>query len=409
MNRKIKKLLIVSTVIVIVVIVLLNLNLMPFISRYSSVYASPLNAYTCFALDILQDVYQGKNTVISPLSIYIALLMLTEGTRGETRKELMEYLHIDNLTESRLWFKQVLLKILNTSDGTTILIANSIWVQKDFPINEEYIENLRDYYRAELHYVDFSSNPLKAAEEINMWVRNKTNGLIDRIIQPDSIDTLTRIIIVNTLYFYGLWVKEFEEETIDTFYSPEGPIETKFMKGEQTIQFIDKKEFIAIALRYKGTSVRFVVIMPKNGDIEEFIKKLDYTKLLQILDELFSSSYISSELYMPTFDIDSGFIDLKSILESKGVKSLFIPGKADLSYMLKEEYRDTAELYVKTITHRARIKVHLKGTEAAAVTAVPIYVTGLRGKLIKINKPFLFMLVEPEFKTILFMGIFVRP
>jgi len=164
------------------------------------VYGKPVDSYTVFSLELLKRSGLGRNnTVVSPLSIYIALLMLTEGAGGDTRAELMKALYLSSMSDARSWFKDVLYDMLNVSDPARSSVANSIWVQEGFPINKSYVELLEKYYYAEAKYVDFVHNPSHAVRMINDWVSNKTYDLIKRIVDESSIDPLTRIVLVNTL------------------------------------------------------------------------------------------------------------------------------------------------------------------------------------------------------------------
>jgi len=397
-------------VIIIVLSIVVSYQLMgPMYEPNIVVSAKPIDAYTLFTLDLLKRMDFGKkNNIVSPLSIYIALLMLTEGSSGDTKEELFNALHIASLNDSRTWFNNLLRDISNVKEPAKTSIANSIWVQKEFPINNDYISILKKYYSAESRLINFQENPFSAAKAINEWVKNKTYGLIKKIIDPGSIDESTRIVLVNTIYFYSEWSKPFKKIVPGEFYSSRGTLDIDYMKGVIDIHLLDTFEYLAIAIGYEGTDIKFVVIMPKDGDLEKFTNNLSKDKLLKIFNDLLSSEEVSVELYLPRFEIDSGIISFKSILQDMGIKKVFIPGIADLSFMVKDGDKI---LYIKDVFHRARIKVDLKGTEAAAATAIIAVLSAVieHPKTIKINKPFMFFLVEPDNNAILFAGSIVDP
>ncbi len=375
------------------------------------VYAEPLDAYTVFALDLVDRIGLGEeNTAVSPLSVYIALLMLTEGAAGDTRAELLKALHLSSVDDARTWFKNVLEDVLKVEEPARTSIANSIWVQNGFPVNKNYVDILEKYYLAETKHVDFKNDPVGAADAINEWVRNKTYGLIKQIIDPSSIDDMTRIILVNTIYFYANWTKPFQEIVPGEFHSPKGDVTVDYLKGRMGVYLLETPDYTAVALSYKGTDIKFVVIMPNHDNLKEFVKNLDKDELLNIFNKLFSSKLVTVRLYIPKFDVDSGIISLKKVLQEMGIKSAFRPDKADFSPMVEGNKKI---LYVKDVFHRARVRIGLKGTEAAAATAIIMELSAVPEnpdiKTIRIDKPFLFFLLEPENNAILFAGSIVDP
>ncbi len=373
------------------------------------VYGRPVDSYTVFSLELLKRSGLGRdNTVVSPLSIYIALLMLTEGAGGDTRAELLKALYLSPMSEARSWFKDVLNDMLGVSDPARSSVANSIWVQKRFPINKSYVRLLEEYYYAEAKYVDFLHNTSLAVKMINGWVSNKTCGLIKRIVDESSIDPQTRIVLINTLYFKANWTTPFTSTIPGKFYSPRGDVDVDYLTGTQEVYLIETNDYVALALGYKGTDIKFVVIMPKSGDLEGFVSGLSGQELLRIFDELFSKKPVKVKLHLPAFDIDSGVISYKKVLKEIGIVKVFDPDQADLSPMLADNART---LFVEDVLHRARVKITIYGTEAAAATAIVIKLTAVPQELenIWINKPFLFFLVDPGSDAVLFAGSYLYP
>ncbi|MCD6300949.1 MAG: serpin family protein [Staphylothermus sp.] len=373
------------------------------------VYGKPVDSYTVFSLELLKRSGLGRdNTAVSPLSIYIALLMLTEGAGSDTRTELMSALYLSSLSDARDWFKDVLSDVLNVSDPARSSVANSIWVQEGFPINKSYVELLEEYYYAEEKYVDFIHNPPLAVKMINDWVSNKTYGLIERIVDESSIDPQTRIVLINTLYFKANWTTPFTSVLLGKFHSPKGDIDTDYLVGEQDVWLIETNDYIAIALGYLGTDIKFVVIMPKNGDLEGFVSSLDRQELLGIFDKLFSEEPVRIELHLPAFDIDSGIISYRDKLKDMGIVKAFDPNQADFGPM---HANNSKVLYVSDVLHRARVKITIYGTEAAAATAIVMKLESVPEvyKEVWINKPFLFFLVDPENNAVFFAGSYLYP
>ncbi len=406
-----KSLLLVVISIILLVIVVLGILYYPFNRGGVGevVYGKPIDLYTVFSLELLKRSGLGKdNTIVSPLSIYIALLMLTEGCGSDTRAELMKALYLSSMVDARNRFKEILSNILNVSDPARSSVTNSIWVQEGFPINKSYVKLLEEYYYAKAKHVDFVHNPSLAVRMINDWVSNKTYELIKRIVDESSIDPQTRIVLINTLYFKANWTTPFTRVVPGKFHSPSGEVNVDYLTGTQEVYLIETNDYIALALGYKGIDTKFVVIMPKNGDLEGFVSSLNGQDLLKIFNELFSKKPVRIELYLPAFDIDSGIISYKKVLQDMGIVKAFDPDQADLSPMLANGAKI---LYIRDVLHRARLKITTHGTEAAAATAVIISLTGtIQGiEKVWINKPFSFFLVDPDSNAILFAGSYLYP
>ena len=368
--------------------------------------ASPLESYTGFSLRFSLLAGLGeRNTAVSPFSVYPALLMLSEGAAGETRAELLGALGLPSQAEAREWFRSSSQRFLGAREPAKTSIANSLWVREGVPVRSSYADVLAKYYLAE-HY-SFTS-PSEAVQRINSWVSEKTNKLIDKIVE--YLDRLTVVVLVNTVYFKANWTTPFESVVRDVFNSPEDPVQAEYLSGTVPAKVYESEDLTAVALSYEGTDVKFVVLMPKRQPLREYMGSLSAGELLEILAELLSRDDERVKLLLPKFDVDSGILEVSQLLRSMGVRKVFDPDQADLSEML--DYSKLAgRPYVSEVFHRARVKVDLYGTEAAAATAVVIRVTAVPApvKVVKIDKPFAFLLVDPDTRAVLFAGSLVRP
>jgi len=371
-----------------------------------AVEASPLESYTGFALKFsLMAGLGDKNTAVSPFSVYPALLMLSEGAAGDTRAELLAVLGLSSQVEAREWFKSSSQRFLGVQPPAKTSIANSLWVRSGVPVKDGYVKTLETYYLAE-HYS--FGDTVDAARRINSWVCDKTNKLIDRIV--DYLDPLTIIVLVNTVYFKANWTTRFENMVNETFNSPRGPVRTEFLSGTVNAKIIENDDYVAVALSYTGTDVKFVALMPRRLPLKEYLSRISERDLLNMLAELLSRSDERVKLLLPKFDVDSGIVELKPLLRGMGIGRVFDPDHADLSEML-DYSKLPGKAYVSNVFHRARVKVDLYGTEAAAATAIVIRITAIPGevKTVKIDRPFAFFLVDPSTKAILFAGSYVGP
>ncbi|MGC9147301.1 MAG: serpin family protein [Infirmifilum sp.] len=371
----------------------------------ATVMASPLDSYTGFAIRFsLKSGLGQRNTVVSPYSVYMALLMLSEGASGQTRSELLTALGLSSLSDAREWFKESTGRFLACSTPTKTSIANSIWVKKGVPVRDSFVKTLVDYYMAEKYtFTDTNS----AVKDINEWVSDKTQGLIKEILK--QLDESSVVVLVNTVYFKSNWTTPFENEYKDLFFSPKGTVETEFMSGTVPAVTIETEDYTAVMLGYKGTDIKFVILMPRKTGLKEFMEGMTSEKLISIFTELATSREENIKLSMPRFDVDSGILEVKPVLKEMGISNVFTP-EADLSAMI-DTSKILGNVYVDDVFHRARVKVDTEGTEAAAATAVVVRVTAvpLQVKAVKIDRPFAFFLIDPQTKAIIFAGSFVQP
>jgi serpin B len=368
--------------------------------------ASPLESYTGFSLRFSLLAGLGeRNTAVSPFSVYPAMLMLSEGSAGEAKAEILRALGLSSQAEAREWFRSSSRKFLSAEAPAKTSIANSLWVREGVPVRGSYAEALARYYLAE-HY-SFAS-PGEAVQRINSWVSEKTGKLIDRIV--DFLDPLTVVVLVNTVYFKANWTTPFESVVRDVFNSPDGPVQADYLSGVVPAKVYESEDLTAVALGYTGTGVKFVVLMPRKQALREFVSSLSKEELLGILSELLSRDDERVRLLLPKFDVDSGILELSQLLKSMGVRKVFDPEQADLSGMF-DYSKLPGRPYVSEVFHRARVRVDLYGTEAAAATAVVIRVTAVPppARVVKIDKPFAFLLVDPDTKAVLFAGSIVKP
>jgi serpin B len=97
-------------------------------------------------------------------------------------------------------------------------VANSLWPQKDYPFLKEYLSLTKKYYKVAISPVDYKAEPEAAGKMINTWVEDKTNKKIRDIIQPGVLDGLTRLILINAIYFKGNWMSPFMKKA--TYNAP---------------------------------------------------------------------------------------------------------------------------------------------------------------------------------------------
>ena len=368
-----------------------------------------------FAFELLRQFKNNptysENPFFSPYSIFTALAMTYEGAVEKTADEMAAVLHIQQDNESFHHYVNALYHFLNNTSEYNISTANAAWIKQNYSILDQYLNTIEDFYNAHAAYIDFS-NPETAADIINRWVENETNDLIHELLTSDDIDpVLTRLILTNAIYFKSTWKVQFDRENTTnrpfTLLSGE-TIDVSTMsliETEDAFNYTETEEFQMLELPYTGNDLSMIILLPKEDDelsiLVDSITEESYTQWLESMTEE------EVDIYLPKFNITTPQYSLKDMLWNLGIHDAFT-FDADLSGI--SGFKD---LYIKDVFHKGFIEINEEGTEAAAATAVVIYLKSNGGGHSRIvfncDHPFLYLIQHKETGTILFMGTMNNP
>ena len=258
--------------------------------------------------------------------------------------------------------------------------------------------------------IDFKDNTEREAtrNEINTWVEKNTNNKIRNILSQGDLNALTRLVLVNAIYFYGDWGTPFKKELTKTkdFTLIDGTKDTvPFMNQHGVYNYYEDSKIRAIEITYKDNKASMVILLPNTSDgISELGKSSDYKYYQEIIEGLQSTDV---HLSLPKFKMDLQ-LELRSTLSQMGMPLAFSPDGADFSGMT-----GSRDLYISKVIHQAFVNVDEKGTEAAAATAVVMEMTAIRNpaepKIFNANHPFIFLIKDNTTGSILFMGKIMKP
>ena len=343
---------------------------------------------------------------VSPFSIYDALAMAYDGAAKKTAKEMRSVMKFKkDQTESHNEF----VKLLNEykKDNSVFTITNAAVAQKNYNFLDSYMKCLKDF-DATISQADFSKPEERAdaVKKINDWVSKNTNKKITDLLSNNDIDELTRLILLNAIYFNANWSTEFKGEKTRqmTFYG-KNSVEyvTDFMNGTQNVALSESNDAQMMKIDYENQKASMFIIMPKeNVDIDKYISELDEQKFASLEKSL---QTFKADVSMPKFKIESRF-EMKKVLMEMGIKSAFTKS-ADFSKM-----NGKSNLLIDEVIHKSFIEVSEKGTEAAAATAVVVREKSMVMKenpKVVINRPFVFVIKENKNNAILFIGKYVKP
>ncbi|XP_072461138.1 leukocyte elastase inhibitor-like [Notamacropus eugenii] len=373
-------------------------------------------ANTRFAVELyktLVDAQPKENIFISPLSISTALAMVLVGARGDTAAQLSKVFHFDEVDEVHSRF-QSLHTSLNKPGASYILkLANRLFGEKTYSFLSEFLSSTQKLYGAELATVDFQHASEPARKEINQWVKEQTEGKIPELLAKGSVDSLTKLVLVNAIYFKGNWENQFDEKlTTDAPFRlnkrEKKTVKMMYQKKKLPYGYIEAVKCRVLELPYKGNELSMVILLP--DDIEDDSTGLEKIEKHLSMENLTEWTHhknmdtIDVHVHLPKFKMENTYI-LNSYLTQMGLSDLFVSGKADLSGM-----SGSRDLFISQIVHQSFVEVNEEGTEAAAATAGMVQLAMLLPEEeFNANHPFLFFIRHNPTKNILFFGRFSHP
>ncbi|MFH2019298.1 MAG: serpin family protein, partial [bacterium] len=361
-----------------------------------------------FALDIYAQLRnQEGNLFFSPYSISTALSMTYAGARGETETQMAKTLHF-NLEQKRLHpaFAQLVRNLIAEKKGYQLNIANALWGQKGYGFLELFLQITSQNYGAGLHEIDFAGNTEDARKTINDWVEKQTQDKIKELLKPGVLDSLTRLVLTNAIYFKGNWVSQFKEEKtiIDAPFTliTSQKIKVPMMNQQEEFKYMEENGFQALEMPYIDNELSMVVLLPDKVDgLADLEKSLTMENLTTWLLKLRKQKI---DAWLPRFKMTCEF-SLADVLKSMGMSDAFALPPADFSGMTGKK-----DLFISAVIHKAFVEVNEEGTEAAAATAVGIGLTSARQiPVFRADHPFIFLIRDIRSGSILFMGRVMNP
>ncbi len=354
----------------------------------------------------------GGNSIVSPASIVLALSMARAGAAGDTAKQMDTVLHspvagdLNSLDQALAGLSGTFKDSHDNDVPVALHIANAPFAQKDLAIAQPFLDTLASEYGAGLRLVDFKNDSTTACNAIDSWVSDQTQGRIPRLL--DSVDPLTRLVLVNAIYMKAPWLSQFDKDsTSPADFTRSDGSKVRVPMMSQTLQKAAYSVGVgwqAVQIPYVGGSLAMTIVVPEN--LAAFEAKLDAVQFTQIANLLGQTPvYVT----MPTFKVETKS-DLAGVISKMGMPLAFDDNKADFSGITTQE-----KLYITKVIHEANITVDETGTEATAATAVQIGPMAIPGgktqsiPTVTVDRPFIFMVTDTKSGAILFLGRVVDP
>lgn len=372
------------------------------------------------------------NALLSPYSIQSALAMTYAGADGSTKTEMARALHLPENQVQASWEIGALQDDLaavvqrsaeaaarmqryeRTNDPIVLDVANRLFGQQGYDFRPEFLELLKTNFHAPFQAMDFIHNSSPATKTINDWVAGKTNQKIRDLIPEGALDALTRLVLVNAVYFKAPWAEPFPEGGTKPlpFHANGGaPVDVATMLIEKSFGYAKTNGLTIVSVPYSGGEIQFLIILP---DDVNGLGKAEAGLTAAQLAAWANLSASEVRLYLPKFKIEPPTLPLGEALQNLGMKSAFNIPRGSANFDRIAPRRPNDYLYISRVFHKTYLDLDEKGTEAAAATAVAMakasaIMRPAQPVEVRVDHPFIFAIQHRASGACLFLGHLVDP
>ncbi|XP_067276077.1 neuroserpin [Pseudorasbora parva] len=365
----------------------------------------------------LQITGEEENIIFSPLSVALALGMVELGARGSSLEEIRQAVGYSHFREDEEFsLLSNLTKALSTDEEQYVVrLANSLFLQRGVHFNEDFLQLMKKYFKAEVKTVDFGESAA-VAERINSWVLNHTESKIQNLVSADDFSSSTMIMLVNAVYFRGSWKNQFRPENTRTFSFTKddgSEVQTLMMYQQGDFYYGEFSDgtteaggvYQVLEMLYEGEDMSMMIVLPRQ---EVPLAALEPIIKAQLLEEWANNVKRQKvEVYLPRFKVEQK-IDLRETLQQLGIKNIFTKD-ADLSAMTAE-VTDGQDLFIGKAVQKAYLEVTEEGAEGAAGSGmIALTRTLVLYPQVMADHPFFFVIRNRKTGSILFMGRVMNP
>lgn len=356
-------------------------------------------SYTDFAVRLFKESEEsGKNTLISPFSVFCALAMMANGAKEDTLEQMESILGMT--AEEMNQYIYSYMKKLPQDEKCKLSLANSIWLNdgNNFMANNDFLQKNADYYGADMYTSLFNE---KTCNDINSWVKQNTDKMIPEILDEISADAV--MYLVNALAFDAEWDENYEKEQVkkEIFTKEDGTEQrSEFMHSSEGTYLKDKNA-VGFMKYYSGCKYAFAAMLPNEGtSLFDYVKSLTGESVSAMLSEAQYETVFAS---IPKFETEYN-AQMSETLKEMGMIKAFDRNGADFSGIGNS---DNGKIYISRVLHKTFISVGEMGTKAGAASAVELKCgSAMEDELkeIYLNRPFAYMIIDCENNIPLFIG-----
>lgn len=366
------------------------------------------DSLTEFFHSSMAEFLQGEgNPTYSPLNVYMAMAMLAETTAGNSRQQILELFGLDSIEQLREQASHVWNAHYSDDGETTLLMANSVWLDNFYSFHQDTADLLAGQYYASSFSGDLGTGEMN--QQLQAWLNANTGGLLEEQTKNVELNPETVFALASTIYFTAGWENEFSaSQTQDAiFHCADMDLMTPFMNQSLTQHtYFRGENFGAIYLYLSGGNRMWLILPDEGHTVAEILESEEYLRMTLDPSNWKNRKQYTINLRLPKFDVVSQ-TDLIEGMKKLGVTDIFNSEISDFTPMT-----DTPSLYVSKINHAARVAIDEEGCIAAAFTVIAVDGEGMPAELEKmdfvLDRPFLFM-VSSRDNLPLFAGIVNEP
>ena len=369
------------------------------------IYSSDYNKYAFNIMSVTASNETGDtNIMISPASVMFAMDLCAAGANGDTLEQINGVFTESGDPLEQQAFASEMMDKINGADKIDFNCANAIWNNSEIvgdKISQDYVSYVGDTFEAEITATKFTD---KTADEINEWVSEQTNGMIEDLIE--NLPSETAMVLVNAIAFEGEWAEAYDDYQVEDgeFTSSSGKTQDVTMLYSTEGVYFETEEATGFMKYYEGEDYAFIAILPTDESISanEFVQGFTGEDYMEFI----GSKTTEYDVYtmLPEFENDYK-ASLVGILQEMGVEDAFIEGTADFTGISSQNM-----LYITEVIHQTHIELDRNGTKAAAATAVfmedaacemPVEVPSVE---VYCDRPFAYAIVDVETMNPVFIG-----
>lgn len=361
-----------------------------------------------FFADSIRLFLQGEgNQAYSPVNVYMAMAMLAECTDGSSRQQILDLFGADSIESLRQQASYVWNAHYCDDGLTTLLMANSLWLDDAYSFRQVTVDRLASDYYASTYHGNLGTEEMNQC--LRQWLNANTGDLLTEQSQNTKLEPDTVVALASTIYFSAQWEERFWDENTKnaTFRSPAGDQIVPFMNrtfGGR--QYFWGDNFGAMSLDMCGNNKMWLILPDAGSTTGDLLESGDFVTMLQDPYSWSGTGRYDVHLSLPKFDV-ADQTDLVIGMQKLGITDVFDRNKANLSGLVAD-----AAPYVGKIDHAVRVAVDEEGCIAAAYTVIQAPDSGMpieyEDIYFTLDRPFIFVITSRDGLP-LFAGTVAEP